>query len=356
MIASGPGPGPVVSVVMAAYNGAALIGETIASLQAQTFDDFECVIVDDCSTDDTRAVLRSFGDPRFVVIESAANEGPVKARNRAFAVARGKYVAGLDQDDLCAPERFARQVAYLDANPDTVLVASAASLLEGGSIRHARLPPVTSPRLIEWMLWVLNPIVWSSVMIRADAARRLSPFTRPERRYAEDFDLYHRLAPFGRIARIDAPLLIYRSHGGGASQRYTETMHASAGAVLAERHAVLFGDDATTRAALLVAHVMAQQPVPDRATLSSLGDTLAALQNHFLAAHAVTAEDIRLIRWETARLWARIHRAGLRAGTLAISDAVAVRPDHMGLGYAGINDLVLSRLIGSARSARRRYG
>ncbi len=347
---------PTVSVVMASYNGAALIGETIASLQAQTLADFECVIVDDCSTDDTRALLRAITDPRFIVIESPENEGPVKARNRAFAVARGRYIAALDQDDLCAPDRFAQQVAYLDAHPDTVLLATAASLLEGGAIRDARLPVVTSPRLIEWMLWILNPLVWSSMMIRGDAARQLEPFTRPERRYAEDFDLYHRLARLGRISRLDAPLLIYRSHSGGASQRYTETMYANAGAVLTERHADLFAETTSLRTALLVKHVMAQQPVPDRTTLALLGDTLAELQQHFLGQYAVTDEDVRLIRWETARLWARIHRVGLRSGALALSDAVAVRPDHMGLGYAGINDLVLSRLIGSARSARRRYG
>lgn len=345
---------PVVSVIMASYNGAALIGETIASLQAQTFGDFECIIVDDCSTDGTRDLLRAIDDPRFVIIESSENEGPVKARNRAFVIARGHYVAGLDQDDLCVPDRLARQVAYLDANPDTVLVATAASLLEGGAVRQARLPSVTMPRLVEWMLWMCNPLVWSTVMLRADAARRLDPFTRPERRYAEDFDLYHRLARHGRIGRIDAPLLLYRSHVGGASQRYTETMYASAGAVLAERHADLFGDGAPARASLLVRHVMAQEPVPDRATLALLGDTLTMLQQHFLATHPVSPEEIRLIRWETARLWARIHRTGLRSGAIALSDAVAVRPDHLGLGYASLNQLVLSRLIGTTRNRMRR--
>ena len=345
---------PTVSVVMASYNGAALIGETIASLKAQTLADFECVIVDDRSTDDTRTLLRAIDDPRFVVIESPENEGPVKARNRAFAVARGRYIAALDQDDLCTPDRFARQVGYLDANPDTVLLATAAALLEGGAVRQARLPSVTAPRFIEWMLWILNPIVWSSVMLRADVARRLDPFTRPERRYAEDFDLYHRMAPHGRIARLDTPLLIYRSHSGGASQRYTETMYASAGAVLAERHAALFGESAAARAGLLVRHVMAQQPVPDRPTLALLGDTLTTLQQHFLATHPATQEEVRLIRWETARLWARVHRAGLRSGAIALSDAVAVRPDHLGLGYASLNELVMSRLIGTTRSAMRR--
>lgn len=345
---------PTVSVIIASYNGAALIGETIASLQAQHFADFECIIVDDRSTDGSRVLLRAIDDPRFVIIESPENEGPVKARNRAVAVARGRYIAALDQDDICTPDRFGRQVAYLDAHPDTVLVASAASLIEGGAVREARLPAVTTPRLVEWMLWILNPLVWSSVMLRADAARRFDPFTRPDRRYAEDFDLYHRLAAIGRIARIDKPLLLYRCHGDGASQRFTEGMHASAAAVLADRHRGVFEDQALARARLLVTYVMGQQPVPDRATLALLGETLAVLQQQFLATHDASAEDLRMIRWETARLWARIHRTGLRSGAIALSDAVAVRPDHMGLGYASLNELVLSRLIGGTRRAIRK--
>ena len=102
---------PVVSVIMAAYNGAALIPETIASLTAQTFGDFELVVVDDCSTDDTLALLRSYHDPRIRVIAAETNQGPVRTRNRAFAEARGRYIAALDQDDQCPPERFARHVA-----------------------------------------------------------------------------------------------------------------------------------------------------------------------------------------------------------------------------------------------------
>ncbi|MFX6250146.1 hypothetical protein ABTF88_19140, partial [Acinetobacter baumannii] len=93
----------------------------------------------------------------------------------------------------CLPERLARQVAYLDTHPDIVLVGSAAEVLDQGSVRASRLPSVTTPALIEWLLQIGNPLVWSSVMLRADAARTLHPFTRPERVYAEDFDLYHRL-------------------------------------------------------------------------------------------------------------------------------------------------------------------
>src|SRR3546814_15278609 len=79
--------------------------------------------------------------------------------------------------------------------------------------------PVTTPLLVEWMMRIRNPLVWSSVMLRGDAARRLDPFTRPEILYAEDFALYHRMARLGRIARIDEELLLYRVHQGGAAPR-----------------------------------------------------------------------------------------------------------------------------------------
>src|SRR3546814_9284848 len=102
-------------------------------------------------------------------------------------------------DLICLPDRFARQVAYLDANPETVLVGSAAGTLCDGVTRPSTHEPVTTPLLVEWMMRIRNPLVWSSVMLRGDAARRLDPFTRPEILYAEDFDLYHRMARLGRI-------------------------------------------------------------------------------------------------------------------------------------------------------------
>lgn len=343
---------PAVSVVMAAYNGAALIGATIESLKAQRFTDFEVVIVDDCSTDDTRSVLRSIADPRFRVIEAEANVGPVRARNRAVEASRGHYIAALDQDDLCTPDRIEKQVAYLGTHPDVVLVASAADILTGENLRPSTLPAVTTPALVEWMLQISNPLVWSSVMLRASAARQLAPFTRPDRLYAEDFDLYHRLRRFGRIARIDAPLLRYRCHEGGASKRFTETMLASASTVLAEQHAPLFGEEAEARARLLVAHVMQRAPVPDRASFRLLGESLRRLQADFLNTNEPSPEDRKLIRWETAKLWGRIGRAGLRAGTLHLGDRLAVRPDHLGTGYARIDDLVVSALVGTARRTR----
>ena len=342
-----------VSVLIPAYNGAGLIEETLASLSAQTLTDWEAIVVDDCSQDSTRAVVAAWPDPRVRLVLNEANSGPVRTRNRALAEARGRYIAALDQDDLCLPDRFARQVAHLDAHPEMALLGTAVQILCDGVVSPSGYPPVTTPALIAWLTQIENPLVWSSVMIRGEAARALNPFTRPDILYAEDFDLYARIQPHGLVARLDEPLLLYRQHPGGASKRFTATMRASAARVLAETHAALFGDRAEVVAHILVHHVMGGEPVPDRATLAQLGEAIGAIQARFLAERPVAADDLTLIRWETAQRWGRIGRAALRAGTLGLADVLAVRPAHLGLGYAGLHDLIVAGAIGGARRSRR---
>ena len=344
---------PAVSVIMAAYNGADLLGETLESLRAQTFEDWELIAVDDCSKDDTVAFLRGFGDPRIRVIESETNGGPVVARNRAFAEARGRYVAALDQDDLCLPERFAKQVAFLDADPDTVLVSTATRMLIEGKDLPGNWPRPMTPGLIDWLMLVQNPIVWSSVMFRTQAARRLDPFERPEMRYVEDFDLYHRLREFGRLAQIDEELMLYRCHAGGASQMFNATMRDHAERLLIERHRAWLGDRAPIVASLLVRYTMAREPVPDAATLNRLFRGIAVLREAFGERPEADTRTLALVDREISRLWWRLCRAGVRSGRLALHQALAGRPAAVSLGEGSASDMVVSQMIGGMRAVRR---
>ncbi len=344
---------PTVSVIMAAYNGAALIPETIATLRAQTFANWELIVVDDCSTDNTLAVLRALDDPRITVIASEQNQGPVHARNRAFAAARGRYIAGLDQDDLCTADRFARQVAFLDANPDVALVASAALLLEGDTAAPWPNERPLSPAMIDWLLLTQNPLVWSTTMFRADAGRQLTPFTRPELRYAEDFDLYHRIRAFGSIARLDAPLLEYRHHSGGASQKYRDMMEASAANVLAGRYASVFGDEAHANAVLVARYLMAREPVGDLDTFARLAKILSALHAHYVLETPLDAQSRIEVDGEYARLWWLLARPALRQGHMGLRDILSERPEAVRL-QASETDMIVSRLAGFARKFARK--
>ncbi len=131
-------------------------------------------------------------------------------------------------------------------------------------------------------------------MLRGEVARRLDPFTRSERLYAEDLDLYQRVRRIGTIARLDESLLLYRQHTGGISKRFQAMMYANAEAIMAERHAAL-AEAAPRAAALLVRHVMGGEAVPDRVTLTELGLLLGRLQSNHLAAHRPEAATRRLI-------------------------------------------------------------
>ena len=337
---------PVVSVIMAAYNGARLIEETLASVGRQTMGAFEVIVVDDCSTDDTRAVVARWHDPRVRLIALERNGGPVRARNHALTYTRGRYIAALDQDDLCHPERFARQVSFLDAHRHVALAGTATQVLTDHGLAPSRATRVTTPALIGWLLRFSNPLVWSSVMVRGEVARALDPFTRPDMLYAEDFDLYHRVARVGAVARIDAPLVTYRSHAGGCSQRYEDVMLASAERVLTEALYDTFGGMAAGAAQVFVRYLMHGEPVPDGETLGRLAALLDHARLRYLVTARADALDRRLIARETRRIWAGVVRAGLRAGTIGLRDAIAAGPVAT---VARVDQLAWHRMVGQVR-------
>jgi glycosyltransferase involved in cell wall biosynthesis len=293
---------PTVSVVMATYNGAAKLQETLHSLLAQTLTDFELIAVDDCSTDGTRHILDSFADPRIKILSTPVNGGPVGARNLAVTAATGRYIAALDQDDISLPHRLARQVATLDAQPNIVALGTAARRLVNGRLVRDRLGTNTTPGFIRWMLLVMNPLVWSSVMLRRSAVEKLDVFSRQERLFAEDFDLYHRLAAHGEIARLDEVLTTYRWHQGGASSTSASQMIASAGAVLEDAYRPWFGNGAPRAARLVNHHIAARQPAPDRATFLELRGILSVLNNAFAQTNHPDLATRNLISAQTTRI------------------------------------------------------
>ena len=103
----------LVSIIMPCYNAASYIGETIESVLAQTYTDWELLIVDDCSTDDSLAVIARYQDPRIRVLQNETNSGAAVTRNRAIETAQGHFIAFLDSDDLWHPEKLTAQLAFM---------------------------------------------------------------------------------------------------------------------------------------------------------------------------------------------------------------------------------------------------
>src|SRR5712664_3536185 len=115
----------MLSVLMPAYNAERFIESTVKSVLGQTFENFEFLVVDDCSIDSTAQILSNIKDPRVRVLRNEKNLGIVGSLNRAALEARGHYIARIDADDLCFPTRFAKQIHFLDRNPDIRLLGTA---------------------------------------------------------------------------------------------------------------------------------------------------------------------------------------------------------------------------------------
>lgn len=212
---------PLISVVMPVYNGATTLREATRSIFAQTLGDFELIAVDDGSRDDSRAVLRELAqeDARMRVVELDRNGGLAAALNHGIALARGRYVARQDQDDVSRPERFARQVAWMEAHPDCGLLGTRAEIWIGDApTGRAHDHPLDDGEL-KFDLLINNPFVHASMMMRRSTLDRIGPYTTdPARQPPEDYEMWSRFARVARVANLPERLVVYRESPGSMSR------------------------------------------------------------------------------------------------------------------------------------------
>lgn len=199
---------PNISVVMPTYNVEKYVGEAVNSILGQTFTDFELIIVDDGSADRTTEILRSYTDPRIRLLFNEKNEGNYPARNRGYRLTKGKYIAVMDADDVCYPNRLQVQYDYLEAHPDVQLIGSAWHFV-GGLDRNVEV--LTDYEEIKLFLLDNSCFLHPSVMLRSEAFRAVGGYDE-RYLYAGDYDLWCRLALRGKIENIPDRLVAYRWH------------------------------------------------------------------------------------------------------------------------------------------------
>jgi glycosyltransferase involved in cell wall biosynthesis len=211
---------PRITVLLAVYNGEPYVRDAVGSVLAQTYRDFEFVIIDDASTDDTVATIESFGDDRIRLLHNDLNLGQVPSLNRGLREARGEIVARIDADDVSRPTRLERQLAVLDSDPRVGLVGSWLTLVDERGRRVGSLRK-TLADYVDFVFHTLIMRVWVS---HPAAAYRLEPVlalggydeaTGP----SEDKDLWRKLVLEGWDARIvPEELVVYRLHDAQLSQ------------------------------------------------------------------------------------------------------------------------------------------
>jgi GT2 family glycosyltransferase len=203
---------PTVSVVMPVYNGERYLQAAIDSIRGQTFTDFEFVIVDDGSQDDTWDILRANAaqDSRLVLLRNARNGGVLAARNRGLSAAQGVYMAVQDADDIALPERLALQAAYLDANPQVGAVGGPAQRIDANGNPQAMWRVPSGHEIIRAHLLFTSPIAHTTMMARRVLVLALGGYQYPYG--VEDYDLWWRLCQASRLETLPQTLAQYRIH------------------------------------------------------------------------------------------------------------------------------------------------
>jgi glycosyltransferase involved in cell wall biosynthesis len=207
---------PLVTFYVPVYNGAAYLGEALDSIAAQSFGDWECIVVDDYSTDGCAAILERLRDSRFRVMRQPANLNVANASNLAIRVARGKYLARLDQDDLAEPGRLSEQVAFLEQHPEVAVCGGAMQLF--GSRSETAVFPAGDAEIKANLLVAIGNIANPTSMVRMDFLLRHSILNDPRFPLSCDYGMWVDCALAGaRFANLQTVLTRYRTHAGQSS-------------------------------------------------------------------------------------------------------------------------------------------
>jgi len=215
-----------ISVIVPTYNRADLISETIESILNQTYKNFELIIVDDGSTDNTEEVIRKFKDSRIKYIKTDNWGGPARPRNTGIKKAKGEYIAFCDDDDIWLPKKLEKQIRVFQISNETAMLYTRFKTIEGDVISNRIFPEngkYKSGNIFK-SLYLRNFIACSSVMVKRSVLDQVGFFnTDPNLIAVEDADLWLRIA-LKHIIKCtdDLPLLLYRIQSQRISQGFKQ--------------------------------------------------------------------------------------------------------------------------------------
>ena len=217
---------PKISLIMSVYNGEDYLRDAIESVLNQTFKDFELIVINDCSTDSTGEILNRFAelDKRVKVHTNEVNLRLPSSLNKAISYAQGKYIARMDADDICLPDRLEKQYNFMENNPNVALSSCRFMTIKNGLVSSGGCGGKSDNESIKALLLVTNPILHPGIIAKADAIRSLlydKNFT-----CTEDMELWTRFVMAGYdIEIMPEYLMIYRLHDKQITETTLEKQH-----------------------------------------------------------------------------------------------------------------------------------
>jgi glycosyltransferase involved in cell wall biosynthesis len=246
---------PVISVLMTVFNAGRFFEPSIRSILNQTFRNFEFLIVDDASTDGSADAAEKWAarDPRIRLIRNPENKGQTACLNQGLSLARGRWIARQDADDLAHPSRLARQHRFLTIYPDVVLLGTNGRIIDAHDRLVGLLDAPLSQQGITWTSPFLNPFMHTSVMFRADIIRDQFGGYNEDYRIAQDYELWTRVIATHEAANLPQRLVCYRHLATSLSKAERNVAFAEADQVSAREARRVFGRSLDKSEARLIA-------------------------------------------------------------------------------------------------------
>ncbi len=203
---------------MSVWNSENFVQQSIESILSQTFKDFEFIIIDDCSTDNTLSAIRAFAkkDKRIKLIRNTKNIGLTKSLNKALALSKGEYIARQDADDYSHPQRLSIQNDFLDTHKNISLVGTSATIIDDKGLSLCTRQVITGSNNIKQVLQKENCLFHGSILFRKSDVQEIGNY-REFLTYGQDYDLYLRLCEKKNIDNINTPLYFWRLSPQGIS-------------------------------------------------------------------------------------------------------------------------------------------
>ncbi|MGH7767493.1 MAG: glycosyltransferase family 2 protein [Candidatus Binatia bacterium] len=321
---------PKISVVMSAYNAAAYLDEAVSSILHQTFRDFEFIIINNGSTDDTGAMLDKYRrqDSRIRVYYHE-QQGLARALNAACGMARGQYIALMDADDVSLAHRLARQTAFMENHPQIGIVGTWISKLKNGSVTRNWCPS-TSPKMLKWSLFFGICVSTPSIMMRRDIVSRLTCPLRSELLHAEDVDLWFRASKITEFGCVSEVLYQYRVWPGSSTQLHLQIVRETHVRLLASFIKDFLESDPSMEAVAGLRQTRIGTPFKNLGQIRSTAALIQKLHDRFLRENSMTFEERREISWDAAK---RIGSLALQASRFAARDFLSLSMRAVKLDY-----------------------
>jgi glycosyltransferase involved in cell wall biosynthesis len=205
---------PLATVLMPVYNAESYVSEAIESILNQTFTDFEFLIIDDASTDTSLEIIQQYSDKRIRLISNATNLGIAQTLNKGIDLAKGKYIARMDADDISEKDRLEKQIGLLENYPEFGLCGSWIKIM--GTDKIVKLP--CSDEELQVQLLKNSPFAHPGVIFRANIIKKNALYYNPVFSVTEDYELWTKISKHTKLCNIPEPLLEYRLHNNQATR------------------------------------------------------------------------------------------------------------------------------------------